>query len=106
MRTFWLLSLLSLAGACSSDTAPKRLAEGCLINSDCSSPLVCAFRKCHTACVTSHDCQPGERCVASDRPFHVCQLELEKNCTRNSDCPPTEVCGVDLECRNQCVTSR
>ena len=62
------------------DRRPKGLAEGCIINTDCSSPLVCAFRKCHQACTSSRDCEPGQRCMASDRPFHVCQLPDERLC--------------------------
>jgi hypothetical protein len=95
-------------GACSSSEGKSsaKLAEGCLINSDCSSPLVCAFRRCHVQCTTSRDCSTGERCAASDRPFHVCQLADETKCTRNSDCPETMICASDLECRDQCATSR
>ncbi|HEY3594828.1 MAG TPA: hypothetical protein VGL13_13185, partial [Polyangiaceae bacterium] len=95
-------------GACSSDDRPtlKALAEGCIINTDCDAPLVCAFRKCHTACSDSRDCPLGERCVASDRPYHVCQLDDERNCLRNSDCVEGEVCGVDFQCRDQCATTR
>src|SRR5262252_4964228 len=82
--------------ACSgSDHAPlKGLAEGCLINTDCNAPLVCAFRKCHEACRDSRDCNQmqHQRCVASDRPYHVCQLVEERDCTFNSDCPDRQVC--------------
>jgi hypothetical protein len=97
----------AIAGACSSDEkVTAALAEGCTINTDCNSPLVCAFRKCHTQCTTSRDCDPGQRCVASDRPFHVCQLAEERNCSYNSDCPSGQVCGVDLQCRDQCAADR
>jgi hypothetical protein len=99
-------AIFALAGSCSSDKKLAAIAEGCLINTDCNSPLVCAFRRCHTACSTSRDCQPGQRCVASDRPYHVCQLAEERNCTYNSDCPTGELCGVDLQCRDQCAADR
>jgi len=104
-------AVLALASACSSDTpsAAARLAkksEGCLLNSDCNDPLVCAYRRCHDACTTSRDCPEGQRCLASDRPFHVCQLDDETECTYHSDCPPSLVCGSDGECRDQCTTSR
>ena len=98
---------LAVMAACSSDTpAPVGVGEGCLINTDCNSPLVCAFRKCHVACTTSRDCEPGQRCMASDRPFHVCQLATERTCSLNSDCPPEQACGPDRQCRDQCAADR
>ena len=100
----------ALGGACSSGdttaTTAASVSEGCSINSDCTSPLVCAFRRCHNACTTSRDCDPGQRCVASDRPFHVCQLAVETKCSFNSDCAAGQVCGVDGQCRDQCKVDR
>src|SRR5262249_55206930 len=82
-----LVVALVLAGAGSSEEkAGAGLAEGCLLNTDCASPLVCAFRRCHVACASSRDCAAGQRCVTSDRPTHVCQLADESNCTFTSDC--------------------
>lgn len=94
--------------SCSSsdDTKKAAVAEGCSLNSDCTDPLVCAFRKCHAACATTRDCPDGERCVTSDRPFHVCQLPEEQLCRFNSDCPTGQVCGIDGKCRDQCKTER
>ena len=99
---------LLVASACSDSTQSKAasLAAGCSINSDCQSPLVCAFQRCHSACETSRDCDPGQRCMASDRPFHVCQLAQEQDCTYNSQCPEGQVCGVDGQCRDQCASDR
>src|SRR5438552_1167351 len=93
LLTLVLLGLIASA-ACSDSThsTTKALASGCAINSDCDSPLVCAFQRCHTACETSRDCDPGQRCMASDRPFHVCQLSQEETCSYNSDCPLGQVC--------------
>ena len=105
----WAASFLLVAfGACSSDDPPPLvgISDACLINTDCNSPLVCAFRKCHVACETSRDCGIGQRCMASDRPFHVCQLADEKSCTYNSECPTGQVCGVDQQCRDQCADDR
>lgn len=112
MASLWRLSALVLfvlfvAGACSSDgTSKVQLAGTCSINSDCASPLVCAFSSCHNACRVTGDCPPSERCVASDRPFDVCQLPSEKLCTHNSECPLGQLCGVDGQCRDQCQVDR
>lgn len=81
-----------------------QLAQNCLVNSDCLDPLVCAFEACHTECVSSRDCDDGARCVAAARPYKVCQLESERDCERLSDCAAGLVCGIDGECRDQCVT--
>ena len=45
---------------------------------------------------------PRAACVASDRPYHVCQLDSERKCTYNSDCPRGQVCAADAQCRDQC----
>ena len=37
-------------------------------------------------------------------PTHVCLLEDETDCQRNSDCPITLVCGVDQRCRDECIS--
>ena len=44
--------------------------------------------------------------MASDKPFHVCQLGTELVCSHNSDCPGSQVCGVDNQCRDQCESDR
>src|SRR5690242_10156180 len=88
----------------SEGTTRARLAEGCAINSDCNAPLVCAFQRCHTECASSRDCPEGQRCVASDRPFKVCQLAQEQRCTTNAECPAGMICGVDGQCRDQCTS--
>jgi hypothetical protein len=110
MRGVFFGLLLAAVGAigasCSSDQPTVSVGEGCNINTDCTSPLVCAFRKCHVACTTSRDCSPGQRCMASDRPFHVCQLDSERACTFNSDCPMEQTCGTDFQCRDQCAADR
>src|SRR6185436_17824084 len=112
LRRTWVcaiaLFVVMLFVSCGSSDEPGgagTLAEGCLINTDCTNPLVCAFRRCHTECKDTRDCPAGQRCVASDRPFKVCQLDQEKTCKTNADCPSRMVCGVDGECRDQCTTS-
>ena len=102
--------LVVLSFACGEDDAVAirraELAEGCSLNSDCSSPLVCAFQSCHVECQSSRDCEPGALCVQADRPVYVCQLPKERTCTRNSDCAGTAICGPDARCRDGCVTDR
>jgi hypothetical protein len=100
---------LQAAAGCGDDeseVARAQLSEGCLINSDCTSPLVCAFRRCHAQCKADRDCKQGQRCVTSTRPDRVCQLEDERNCAYNSECPGEQVCGVDGQCRDQCAADR
>jgi hypothetical protein len=102
----WLLASGCGDSSNAEELRTAKLSEGCLINSDCKDPLVCAFKRCHDVCTTSRDCPTGQRCLASDRPFHVCQLPDETDCVYHSDCPPTLVCGADKECRDQCSTHR
>ena len=97
--------------ACSTtDTAEAirkaELASGCILNSDCNTPLVCAFKTCHDKCQDSRDCPDGQRCLQSDRPFHVCQLPAETGCSSNAQCPTGQVCGIDNQCRDQCKVER
>ncbi len=105
-----LVVSVALGTACSSDKADaiKRsgLAEGCLINTDCKSPLVCAFRRCHVQCEDSRDCDPQQLCIDADKPFRVCQLGVERDCEYNSQCPGDQVCAVDAHCRDQCAADR
>lgn len=99
--------------ACDEDPSSAelraQLAEGCAINSDCNSPLVCAFRSCHVECQTTRDCAsrgPSSRCVQGEKPYRVCQNEAEQECVRHSECPGQQVCGVDGRCRDACVDDR
>lgn len=103
----WILAsvmAVTLAASCSEDEKKlAKLAQGCLINSDCDAPLVCAFQRCHNACESTRDCPPGLRCVSSDGPLHVCQLEEERSCLYNSQCPDGQVCASDAQCRDMCM---
>jgi hypothetical protein len=100
----------AFAAACSSDEAGElrrsQLSEGCLINTDCKSPLVCAFRRCHVQCEDSRDCDPQQLCIDADKPFRVCQLDIERDCEYNSQCPGDQVCAVDAHCRDQCAADK
>lgn len=102
---------LGAVSSCGDATTEERirkekLSGGCLINTDCAEPLVCAFRRCHEECTTSRDCPSGQRCVAADRPFSVCQLPDERECTYNSECPEGQLCAGDATCRDQCAGDR
>jgi hypothetical protein len=87
-------------------------AAGCSINSDCNSPFVCAFKRCHTQCQGTVNCPAGARCVhARDVDTgvllgNVCQLSDERACVNNSQCPATLVCGIDGQCRDLCDVDR
>lgn len=99
-----LAAALSVASCKSSGAA---LAAGCSINSDCDSPLVCAFGLCHSACKVSSDCplmNPAEHCVVSGT-VGVCELPQEVQCSATQPCPNTLLCAADEECRSPCETT-
>ncbi len=102
-RLWPLVAVLFGALACEDDVPLAELGDGCLINSDCSSPLVCAFQRCHEQCEDSRDCSPGLNCVVSDRPYRVCQLDDERTCSATPDCPGDQVCAIDNVCRDGCL---
>jgi hypothetical protein len=94
-----------LIPSCKSSGAA--LASGCSINSDCDSPLVCAFGLCHSACKVSSDCplmNPAEHCVVSGT-VGVCELPQEVECSATQPCPNALLCASDEECRSPCETS-
>jgi hypothetical protein len=99
---------VAAAPSCSSASASAAgLAANCSLNSDCDSPLVCVFARCHDACHDSGDCPVGERCVpsgAAGSTADVCQLSQEASCT-TATCAGGEVCGADGQCRAPCQTS-
>lgn len=81
---------------------PSKLAEGCLLNSDCETPLVCVFRRCHQPCSDRRDCPADSDCqLSGDPPQLVC---TQVTCA-DAPCPQGQVCGVDRRCRYQCVTA-
>ena len=102
------------AAALSCDDGPSaasRVGDGCTLNSDCDSGLVCVFARCHVECNGSQDCptaSDGERlrCVVGDKPDHVCQLEDERDCAYHSECPGVQRCGPDGQCRDECRDDR
>jgi hypothetical protein len=88
---------------CSSSSSGKAaLAAGCLANSDCDAPLVCAFKVCHNACKETRDCEGAALCVKIEGG-NVCRLPTESACTESTNCPAPLKCGVDGQCRPACV---
>jgi sulfatase modifying factor 1 len=97
-----LVSLVAfswLAAGCGSSKKTD-LGGGCTLNSDCNSPLLCTFGKCHTACVQTSDCPLGQSCVMA-AGGSVCQLPTEADC-RTTTCEIGTVCAVDYHCRTVC----
>jgi hypothetical protein len=94
-----LVAFSWLAAGCSSPTKID-LGGGCLVNSDCNSPLSCSFGKCHAVCVETRDCPLGQSCVAA-AGGSVCQLPVEAKC-RTATCAIGTVCAVDYRCRTVC----
>jgi hypothetical protein len=97
-----LVSLVALSWLAAGCGSPKKtdLGGGCTLNSDCNSPLVCTFGKCHTACVQTRDCPLGQSCVMA-AGGSVCQLPAEADC-RAATCEIGTVCAVDYHCRTVC----
>jgi hypothetical protein len=93
--------------ACGDDPVaqrtPAKLAQGCTLNSECVSPLICAFQRCHTACNETRDCPTGQRCVAATGSKNVCQLPDERECVTDSGCAGDQVCASDQQCRDECM---
>ena len=56
------------SGCSSTKSQPATLAQGCSLNSDCTSPLICVFSLCHDQCAASRDCPNGELCVSTVLP--------------------------------------
>ncbi len=103
----FLVCLAIYVGCGSDDPVTKAVGEGCLVASDCTSPLVCAFRRCHAQCLVDRDCLAGQHCVGAAAPHTgVCLLDDESNCSRHSDCPSPLVCGRRLRCEPQCQSDR
>jgi hypothetical protein len=105
----WSCAFVVCLSACVTQTRPpSQLAEGCLVNTDCQAPLVCAFRRCHQQCTDDRDCTRPSRCVPADRPFNVCLLPQDVpdgGCRYNSQCPEGLVCNRDFECRSECLAT-
>jgi hypothetical protein len=106
---FWTIPSLGIAVAmacgCAKVEPKKQLSDGCFQNSDCEGSLICSFGHCHEQCVVTEDSPAGARCV-NVAEGTVCQLSSEGGCEYNSDCGEPLVCGLDGECRNECLAAR
>jgi sulfatase modifying factor 1 len=99
-----LIALSWLAAGC-SDSKKIDLGGGCLLNSDCNSPLSCSFGKCHETCVETRDCPLGQTCVKTPQGG-VCQLPVDSDCQSSCGaCPIGLVCAADQRCRASCQTA-
>jgi hypothetical protein len=100
-----LVALSWLAAGCSDSSKKVDLGGGCLLNSDCNSPLSCTFGKCHTACVETRDCPLGQACVQTPGGG-VCQFPADSDCQSSGGvCPAGQVCATDQRCRKICQTA-
>jgi hypothetical protein len=97
-----MLLLLAVALATSCSKSGAALAASCSINSDCDSPLICAFGRCHDACTATRDCPAGERCVIASMTG-VCELPQESACNAAQPCPTYLLCATDDQCRTPCL---
>ena len=109
--TFGLLALpilFAVVASCGSTESNLASGDRCSLNSDCKAPLVCGFERCRAECRTSRDCG-GKLCVRSaegSQSGNVCQLDDEVECSHNSQCTGTQLCGPDRHCRDACITDK
>ncbi|MFO7180594.1 MAG: dickkopf-related protein [Pseudomonadota bacterium] len=114
VRSIGLAAGIALAfGACADSTEEriraKQLAQGCTHNSDCEGDLVCMFGRCHVQCYEDEDCRPPlfpyqSRCVRASSGVNVCQLDSDRECSRDGDCQGDQVCAADAQCRDACTS--
>lgn len=103
-RAALVLSFLALLGC---ERASFVIGDGCDINSDCASPLVCVIDRCRRQCIDSRDCGAGLRCLV-DPDAELgggCQLEHERECVLTSECTTGLVCQNGT-CTTNCVENR
>lgn len=109
LGAFIALGACVAASSCGSDNTSTKKAVGCTLNSDCDSPLICVYQRCHQACGASSDCPDGQRCVAGDSASaaHVCQLPVESSCASEVSCTGDQLCSAtDQQCRTPCHSSK
>jgi len=93
-------------GCGNSKSQLATLAQGCTLNTDCQSPLVCVFSLCHNQCIETRDCPAGERCVSVGMDSNICELPSEASCAAGATCPTGLVCAADGQCRNGCSATQ
>lgn len=120
---FGFLAVVAAAMVSSCGSSKLSPTPECAINSDClkyGQNLICALNFCVKPCRYSLDCPNNERCivlgsetsadggqVVSDGGANAptaCEAPEATVCHYNSECTPL-VCGIDLVCRNQCMTN-
>lgn len=103
-RAVLVLGAAAIIASCGKVAPALESGSRCSLNSDCKSPLVCNFERCRAECLTSRDCN-GQLCVRGEGSS-VCQLSDETECTHDSQCVGTQVCGIDRRCRDICATDK
>jgi hypothetical protein len=97
IRCAWRALVPVALAACVSGCNPKVVqpdTTGCVLNSDCDSPLVCVLGTCHDQCEDAHGCPQGQQCVAIDGG-NVCVLPSESTCADGGACLGDDAGGVD-----------
>jgi hypothetical protein len=95
----FMAASVSLGAGCRS-ASKIEVGGTCIMNSDCTQPLVCTMGKCHDACHTTADCPAGQ-CVKVDNTT-FCQLPAEADCSKTPSCGGGFVCASDQRCRAPC----
>jgi hypothetical protein len=108
-RAFVVAALLvaTVLAALACERPTFVIGEGCELNTDCASPLVCVIGYCRRQCVASRDCGAGLMCLASPGSTNGggCQLDSERTCALSSECSAGLVCQNDT-CTTRCVSER
>lgn len=82
------------------------LGGECMLDSDCSSDLICAYQFCHIPCTETRDCDVagGEECLIGHEvdkgPYNYCAIPIA--CARDVECGDSRVCDGG-KCRDACV---
>lgn len=89
-------------GGCQLDTEIE-----CSASADCIRPeLVCLEGRCQLSCREDRDCEPGVFCTENEIGERACHDVTTDGCVYTSDCPAPLVCGIDRQCRLECVSDR
>jgi hypothetical protein len=97
--------------ACGTSTPLSSGSQTCQLNSDCTSPLICAIGRCRDQCKVDGDCVAGDTCVfgvdKSNNKGFYCQAPAATNaaCSKPADCTAPMACASDYRCRNLCTTN-